>query len=89
MLALVVAAADRTEVHELTGKVVSVADDDTITVLDSDNVQHKIRLFGIDAPERGQAFGTKSREALAAAVHEKNVRIFWKEKIGTGGSSAM
>src|SRR5262245_45815373 len=78
-LAVLVPAADQ-ETHELTGKVVSVADGDTITVLDVNKVQHRIRLFGIDAPERGQAFGTKSREALASAVHEKNVRVVWKEK---------
>ncbi len=41
----------------LTGKVAKVADDDTITVLDNTNTQHRIRLQGIDAPERGQPFG--------------------------------
>ena len=45
---------------ELRGKVVSVADGDTITVLDADKVQHRIRLEGIDSPEKKQAFGTKS-----------------------------
>ncbi len=39
----------------LTGKVVKVADGDTITVLDTTNTQHRIRLQGIDAPETGQA----------------------------------
>lgn len=38
----------------ITGRVVSVADGDTITVLDADKVQHKIRLAGIDAPEKKQ-----------------------------------
>lgn len=38
----------------LVGKVVKVADGDTITVLDN-NIQHRIRLQGIDAPERKQA----------------------------------
>ena len=47
------------------GKVVAVADGNTLTILDYHNVQHKIRLAGIDAPERKQAFGTKAREALA------------------------
>ena len=45
---------------ELRGKVVSIADGDTITVLDAEMVQHKIRLQGIDAPEKKQAFGTKT-----------------------------
>ncbi|MFM7108147.1 MAG: thermonuclease family protein [Planctomycetaceae bacterium] len=47
-------------------KVVSVHDGDTLRCLDADDVQHKVRLHGIDAPEIGQAFGTKSREQLAA-----------------------
>ena len=42
---------------ELRGKVVSIADGDTITVLDADKKQHKVRLTGIDAPEKKQAFG--------------------------------
>ena len=46
----------------LTGRVVRVTDGDTIVVLDSANTQHKIRLTGIDAPEKKQAFGTKSKE---------------------------
>lgn len=41
----------------LTGRVVGVTDGDTITVLDEQRVQHKIRLAGIDAPEKSQAFG--------------------------------
>jgi endonuclease YncB( thermonuclease family) len=40
---------------EIRGKAVSIADSDTITVLHAEKVQHKIRLDGIDAPERGQA----------------------------------
>ena len=52
----------------LTGRVVRVTDGDTIVVLDTSKVQHKIRLQGIDAPERGQAFGTKSKENLSVLV---------------------
>jgi endonuclease YncB( thermonuclease family) len=49
---------------ELRGKVVSIADGDTITVLDADKKQHKVRLTGIDAPEKKQAFGAKSKARL-------------------------
>jgi len=45
--------------------VVRVTDGDTIVVLDSADAQHKIRLTGIDAPERKQAFGIKSKEHLS------------------------
>ncbi len=65
---------------DLRGKVVSVADGDTITVLDSENVQHKIRLQGIDAPEKKQAFGTKSKEALSGKIADQEVVVTWKEK---------
>jgi endonuclease YncB( thermonuclease family) len=59
----------------ISGRVVSVADGDTITVLDGNNVQHKIRLAGIDAPERAQAFGQRSRESLAELVANRSVVV--------------
>jgi len=49
-------ASDRAE-----GRVVAVADGDTIVLLDLDKHQHKIRVNGIDAPEPKQAFGRRSR----------------------------
>lgn len=59
----------------ISGRVVSVADGDTITVLDANNVQHKIRLAGIDAPEKSQAFGQRSRESLAELVANRPVMV--------------
>ncbi len=58
----------------LTGKVVRLADGDSITVLDN-NIEHKIRLQGIDAPERKQAFGNASRKHLASLVAGKEVTV--------------
>ena len=52
-----------------------MADGDTITVLDADKVQHKIRLAGIDAPEKKQAFGNRSKESLSDLVFDKTVNI--------------
>ena len=57
------------------GKVVSVADGDTITVLDDTKVQHKIRLAGIDAPERKQPFGQRAKEQLSDLVFGKTVQV--------------
>jgi endonuclease YncB( thermonuclease family) len=66
------------QAETLTGKVVSVADGDTITVLDASNTQHKIRLSGIDAPEKRQAFGTVSKQYLANMVFNKSVIVSWQ-----------
>jgi len=64
----------------LQGKVVSVADGDTVTVLDSQKTQYKIRLQGIDAPERVQAFGNKSKQSLHEIVHGKQVTVDYQKK---------
>ena len=71
LLALACAAYAET----VTGRVVGVADGDTITVLDADKVQHKIRLAGIDAPEKKQAFGNRSKESLSDMVFDKTVNV--------------
>lgn len=57
----------------LEGRVIHVADGDTLTVLDDQKHSHKIRLAGIDAPERGQPFGRRATEALVAIA--KNQRV--------------
>ena len=49
----------------VTGRVVGISDGDTITVLDDAQTQHKIRFAGIDAPEKGQAFGERSKQSLS------------------------
>jgi len=64
----------------LEGLVVSVSDGDTLTVLDEGNVQHKVRLAGIDAPEKRQAFGARAQQALGAAVHRQSVSVVWQKK---------
>ena len=63
----------------LNGRVVRVADGDTITVLDATNTQHRIRLEGIDAPESHQAFGTQSRKSLSEMVFGKDVTIVYEK----------
>jgi endonuclease YncB( thermonuclease family) len=47
------------------GRVVGITDGDTITLLDADKRQHKIRLDGIDAPESGQPFGGAAKRNLS------------------------
>jgi len=57
------------------GKVVKVTDGDSINIL-IDETQFRIRLAEIDAPERGQPYWKKSREALANYVAGKKVQVF-------------
>jgi len=64
----------------LQGRVVGIADGDTVTVLDVSNTQWKIRLMGIDAPEKKQAFGNKSKESLSALVFNKQVTVEYSKK---------
>lgn len=64
----------------LHGRVVGVSDGDTVTILDATNTQWKIRLMGIDAPEKKQAFGNKSKESLSALVFNKQVSVEYNKK---------
>jgi len=59
----------------LEGRVVSIADGDTITILDAKKQQHRVRLKGIDAPERRQAFGGASKQNLATLVARQTVQV--------------
>ena len=56
------------------GKVVKVTDGDSIKILHKGKV-FKIRLAEIDAPERGQPFWKKSKEALVDYVAGKEVQV--------------
>jgi len=56
------------------GRVVGVTDGDTIKVL-CEGVETKVRLNQIDAPERNQAFGNKSKEVLSNLVFNRSVRL--------------
>lgn len=69
-----IAAAPPDTIEEFSGKVVALSDGDTITVL-NDRKQIKVRLEGIDAPEKSQAFGNKSKDALADLIGRKEVSI--------------
>ena len=61
-------------------KVVKVTDGDTVNVLDQTKTQHKIRLGGIDAPERSQDFGRKSTENLAGYVAGKYIEVEYSKR---------
>lgn len=56
-------------------RVVKISDGDTITVIDENNVQTRVRLWGIDAPEKKQPFGEASRRHLAEKIAGENVQL--------------
>jgi len=62
---------------ELDGRVVRIIDGDTLVLLDSTNTQHKIRLAGIDCPERKQPWGQRAKQALSDYVFDQQVAVEW------------
>lgn len=57
----------------ITGKVVSVSDGDTITILAISKKTHKIRFEHIDTPEKSQAYGQAAKKHLSSIVFGKTV----------------
>ncbi len=68
----------------ITGKVVKITDGDTVNILDATNTKHRIRLAGIDAPERKQPFGKASTRHLVknAALQVVTVEYDKRDKYG-------
>jgi endonuclease YncB( thermonuclease family) len=60
------------------GKVIGVADGDTITVL-HDRQPETIRLNGIDAPESGQAFGNRAKQFTAELAFGQVVQVIVRD----------
>lgn len=63
-----------------TGKAVRISDGDTFVLLTPNQKQVKVRLYGIDAPEKGQDFGNVSRDYLGKLLKDKNVVVISKGK---------
>lgn len=66
--------------NDLYGKVIAISYGDTLTLLDKENKTHKIRLSGIDAPEKSQAYGQASKQALSNQVYGKSVNVDWNKR---------
>lgn len=62
------------------GQVVGVSDGDTVTLLDAQKTQWKIRLLGIDAPEKKMPFGQRSKQHLADLVYRKPVIVEFSKR---------
>jgi endonuclease YncB( thermonuclease family) len=63
------------QAQTLHGRVVSIADGDTITILDRAHQQHRIRFNGIDAPEKTQPFSARAKAHVAELVAGKDVTV--------------
>lgn len=79
LLCLVMPAAGA---QTLTGRVIGIADGDTLTVVDAAKTRHRVRLASIDAPEIGQNYGKRSRTSLSQLCWRKPVRVEIQEHDG-------
>lgn len=61
-------------------KVTGISDGDTFTGLKDDNTKIRCRIYGIDAPERTQAFSNRSKEYLSDLIYEKKIGIIVQKK---------
>jgi endonuclease YncB( thermonuclease family) len=77
--ALIVGISTTSLADTLIGKVVGVADGDTITVLDDQQAQHKVRLMGIDCPEKAQPFGQNAKQSLSDLLFGRSVNVEWQK----------
>jgi endonuclease YncB( thermonuclease family) len=59
----------------ISGKVTKVADGDTVTIVNADNKLVKIRLYGIDSPEKKQEFGLNSKDFLDNQINGKYITV--------------
>ena len=84
LISTVLMTYDVAAVSWLNGRVVGVHDGDTLTLLTGDNSRVKIRLAGIDAPEKKQPYGQKAKQALSDLVfgHDVAVRVETTDRYG-------
>lgn len=66
--------------EELRGRVVGISDGDTLTLLDDNQTQHRVRLAGIDAPESAMEWGSRAKKALSQIVFRQHIAVFWTKK---------
>lgn len=77
---LIMLATSAASAESITGMVVGVADGDTVTVLVNGHDQIHVRIMGIDAPEKKQAFGQRSKQAMSDCAFGKKTQVEWSKK---------
>lgn len=74
LIAVFALSAFASNLYAWNGKVVGISDGDTISVLHAGRAE-KVRLFGIDCPEKRQAFGNVAKRFTADMVADKIVEV--------------
>ncbi|WP_343224857.1 thermonuclease family protein [Klebsiella pneumoniae] len=64
---------------DISGRIVRVLDGDTVEIIDPGNRLTRVRLAGIDAPEKSQPFGQRSRQELSSMVAQRLVTVTGSE----------
>ncbi len=62
------------------GRIVRIVDGDTLILLDADDTQHRVRLSGIDTPERKQPFGNRAKQNISRLTGMQDARLEWYKK---------
>ncbi len=84
LFVLLAAQGNAQAITTLQGKVVGIADGDTITIFDMANKQQSIRLQGIDSPEMRQDFGEQAKQNLANLIYGRQVTIEYSKRDNYG-----
>jgi endonuclease YncB( thermonuclease family) len=74
---IVLSVAACADGRELTGRVVWVADGDSFKLEDAAGERFEVRIAGIDAPEKGQAWSDRSKRNMMQLIRDREVRVDW------------
>lgn len=80
LIALLSLLAVNASAETLEGRVVGISDGDSLTVLTSIKLEVKVRLKDIDAPERGQPYRAKAKQALSGLVYGKSITVSYEKR---------
>lgn len=64
----------------VTGKVTRIADGDTFTMIFDNGFEVRVRLNGIDSPEKKQAFSNRAKQTLSELIYNKEVKVYYESK---------
>jgi endonuclease YncB( thermonuclease family) len=79
-LAAFISVAQAADWTVTSGRVVGVIDGDTVDVLTLDRIQQRVRLAGIDAPEKRQAFGQRAKQRLSDLAYGRHITVEWSKR---------